>query len=277
MELVREMRIKTQHIALTAIFAALFYVLSLIAPIQIPTGIGTIEINFAALIASVFGLVLGPYLGAAAALLGSSVTWALTGMSPYGAPFILAPMFNALIVGLIFYKKWKYAVLTFSIMIVAFMFTPPVFPITGQTVLSGVTVDNWFMYAATVFDKIIAVLLIIPLAFFGKKMSLAYGSAFFFILGFIGNEADNMFGTLMYATPPVYSGIFGFPLEFVQTGLILSPFLYPAIRIVQALIVMLIAVPLMSVLKKTNWLWSKNNILSDNKDTTPPPPPPATL
>lgn len=272
------MRIRTQHVALMAIFAALFYVLSLIAPIQIPTGIGTIEINFAALIASVFGLVLGPYLGAAAALLGSSVTWALMGMSPYGAPFILAPVFNALIVGLIFYKKWKYAVLIFSAMIIAFAFTPPVFPITGQTVLGEVTVDNWFMYAATVFDKIIAVLLIIPLAFLGKKMSLAYGSAFFFILGFIGNEADNMFGTLMYATPPVYSGIFGFSLEFVQAGLIFSPFLYPAIRIVQALIVMLIAVPLISVLKKTNWLWSKDNILADDKDKSmPPPPPPATL
>jgi uncharacterized membrane protein len=273
------MRIRTQHIALMAIFAALFYVLSFIAPIQIPTGIGTIEINFSALIASVFGLVLGPYLGAASALLGSTVTWALTGMSPYNAPFILAPMFNALIVGFIFYKKWKYAVVTFSIMIIAFAFTPPVFPLTGQTVLAGVAVNNWFMYAATVFDKIIAVLLIIPVAFLGKKMSLAYGSAFFFILGFIGNEADNMFGTLVYATPPVYSGIFNFPLDFVQAGLLVSPFLYPAIRLVQALIVMLIAVPLMSVLKKTNWLWSKDNILSDGKDTPPPPPtaPPASL
>ncbi len=257
------MKIKTQQVALMAIFAALFYVLSLIAPIQIPTGIGTIEIGFAALIATVFGLVLGPYLGAAAALLGSSVTWALMGMSPYGAPFILAPMFNALIVGLVFYKKWKYAFVAFAIMIVAFMFTPPIWPITGQTTLAGVVVDNWFMYAATVFDKIIALLLILPLAFLGKKLSIAYGSAFFFIIGFIGNEADNMFGTLMYATPPVYNGIFGFDLAFVQAGLIFSPFLYPAVRIIQGVIVMLIAVPLLSVLKKTNWLWSQDNLLGE--------------
>ena len=89
-------KIKTQQVALIAIFAALFTCYHLIAPIQIPTGIGTIEIGFAALIATVFGLILGPYLGAAAALIGSSVTWALTGCLPYGAPFILAPMFNAL-------------------------------------------------------------------------------------------------------------------------------------------------------------------------------------
>ncbi|HSV50195.1 MAG TPA: hypothetical protein VLH35_07745, partial [Candidatus Acidoferrales bacterium] len=237
---------------------------------RIPTGIGTIEIGFAAMIATVFGLVLGPYLGAGAALLGSSVTWALTGMSPYGAPFILAPMFNALIVGLIFYKKWKYAFVAFTVMIVAFLFTPPVFPITGQTVLGGLVVDNWFIAAATVFDKVIALLLILPLAFFGKKMSLAYGSAFFLILGFIGNEADNMFGTLMYATPPVYEGIFSFSLEAVQAGLLVSPFLYPAVRIIQAVIAMLIAVPLLRILRKTNWLWSEDNLFSQK--TTPPPP-----
>jgi uncharacterized membrane protein len=268
------MKITTQQIALMAIFAALFYVLSLIAPIKVPTGIGVIEINFAAMIATVFGLILGPYLGAGAALLGSSVTWALTGMSPYGAPFILAPMFNALIVGLVFYKKWKYAFVAFSVMIVAFLFTPPVFPITGQTTLGGAVVDNWFIVAATIFDKVIALLLILPLAFFGKKMSLAYGSAFFFILGFIGNEADNMFGTLMYVTPPVYSGIFGFSLEFVQAGLLLSPFLYPAVRIIQALIAMLIAVPLLRVLRRTNWLWSEDNLFGQN--ITPPPAAPAT-
>lgn len=256
------MKITTQQVALIAIFAALFYVLSLIAPIRIPTGIGMIEISFAAMIATVFGLILGPYLGAAAALLGSSVTWALMGMSPYGAPFILAPMFNALIAGLIFYKKWKYAFVVFGVMIFAFLFTPPVSPITGQTVLAGVAVDHWFMAAATVFDKVIALLLILPLAFFGKKLSIAYGSAFFFILGFISNEADNMFGTLMYVTPPVYEGIFGFSLEVVQVGLLASPFLYPAVRIIQALIAMLIAVPLLRVLRNSRWLWSEDNLFS---------------
>jgi hypothetical protein len=159
-------------------------------------------------------------------------------------------------------------------MIVAFMFTPPIWPITGQSTLApGVVVDNWFMYAATVFDKIIALLLILPLALLGKKLSVAYGSAFFFIIGFIGNEADNMFGTLMYATPMVYNGIFGFELESVQAGLILSPFLYPAIRIVQGVIVMLIAVPLLSVLKKTNWLWSQDNLLGEKTVSLSPSEP----
>ena len=267
-----KLKITTQQIALIAIFAALFYVLSLIAPIRIPTTVGNIDINLAALIASVFGIILGPYLGATAALLGSSVTWALMGMTPYGAPFILAPMFNALVVGLIFYKKWKYAFAVFGIMIIAFLFTPPVSPITGQSTPLGfpAPIDNWYIAVAVLFDKVIALTLILPLAFFGKKMSLAYGSIFFFILSFVGNQADNMFGSLIYSTPMVYNGIFGFDIAFVQVGFLASPFLYPAVRLIQALIAMIIVVPLVRVLQGTNWLWKENNILSEPKKADAP-------
>jgi uncharacterized membrane protein len=250
------MKIATKQIALIAVFAALFYVLSLIAPVQIPTSVGMIEISFAALIASIFGLVLGPYMGAAAALLGSSVTWALTGMSPFSLPFVIAPMFNALIVGFIFYKKWKWGLITFAIMVVAFLFTPPVSPLT----------ENWFVAIAVLFDKVIALALILPLAFFGKKMSVGYGAAFFFILAFVGNQADNMWGSLAFAVPTVYNGVFGMPLEAVRVAFLVSPFLYPAVRLIQAFIVMIIAVPLMKMLQGTNWLWSKENLLSGPAD-----------
>jgi len=259
-------KITTKQIAIMAMFAALYCTLSLIAPIRIPTGIGPLEIGIAALIASIFGIILGPYIGATTALLGSSIAWALTGMSPYGAPFIFAPMFNALIVGLIFYKKWKYAFATFAIMIIAFLFTPPVTPLYGQSILTDFhipIVANWYIAAAVLFDKIIALLLILPIAFFGKKMSVAYGSAFFFILFFVGNQADNIWGTLIFSTPLVYNGIFGMDIMGVQLGLVISPFIYPAIRLVQAFIATLIAVPLMKVLQDTNWLWSKDNIFTD--------------
>jgi len=134
-----QIKVTTKQIALMAVFAALFYVLSLIAPIKIPVPtIGTMEISFAALIATIFGIVLGPYLGAAAAFLGASVSWALAGMSPFGLPFIIAPVLNALVSGLIFYRKWKWGFLIFAIMIVVFLFTPPVTPLT----------DNWYVALA---------------------------------------------------------------------------------------------------------------------------------
>jgi ECF transporter S component (folate family) len=264
-------RITTKQLAAMAIFAALYVVLSLIAPIKIPTGIGLIEIGFAALIASIFGIILGPYLGATTALLGSTVACALTGMTPYTIPFILAPMFNALIVGFIFYKKWKYAFAVFTIMIITFLFTPPVTPLTGQSILTGdlnLTIYNWQIALYVLFDKIIAIALIIPLGLIGKKMSFAYGSAFFFILGFIGNQADNIFGTLIFSTPIFYES-WGMDLVMVQIGLVITPFIYPVIRLIQAAIVMIIAIPLVRILQNANWLWSKDHIFTDKNHHNP--------
>jgi uncharacterized membrane protein len=260
------LKITTRQIALMAIFAALFYVLSLIAPVQIPAPSlgGTLEISFAALIATIFGLVLGPYLGAAAALLGASVTWALTGMSPFGLPFLLSPVLNAFVSGLIFYKKWKWGFLVFAIMTVVFLFTPAIAPVT----------DNWLPALAVLFDKIITLAIIVPLGLFGKKISAIHGAAFFFLIGFVGNQADNMWGSLAFGFPVVYNGIFGLNAGLVRDAFLVSPFLYPALRLVEAIIVMAIAVPLLQTLKGTNWLWRKENILSDTpkeQKTTMPP------
>lgn len=249
------LRLTTRQIALMAVFAALFYVLSLIAPIRIPVPtIGTMEISFAALIATVFGIVLGPYLGAAAALLGSSVSWALTGMSPFGLPFVLAPVLNALVSGFIFYKKWKWGFLVFAAMVIVFLFTPPVTPLT----------ENWYIALAVLFDKVITLALIAPIALLARRMSVGHAAAFFFLLGFVGNQADNMWGSMAFALPGVYDNIFFMDIAGVRLAFLASPFLYPAVRLVEAVIVMIIAVPLMQALKGTPWLWRKDNILSNN-------------
>ncbi len=255
-------KITTRQIALMAIFAALFYTLSFIAPIQIPVPtIGTMQISFSALIATVFGIVLGPYLGAGAALLGSGVSWALTGMSPFGLPFVLAPVFNALISGLIFYKKWKWGFLTFAAMVIVFLVTPPVTPLT----------ENWLIAVSVLFDKVITLLLIVPVALLGNRVSAAHYAGFFFLLGFIGNQADNMWGSMAFALPGVYDKIYGMDLAGVRIAFLASPFLYPAVRLVEAVIVMVIAVPLMNTLKNTPWIWSKNHILSDDEKETSVP------
>jgi hypothetical protein len=246
------------QIALVAIFAAIFAAVSILP--AVPTPVAGLTISIAALVATILGFILGPYLGAAAALLGSAVAWAITGGLPYGLPFIIAPMFNALVAGFIFYRQWKWAFAVFGAMIVAFLFTPAVSPITGASTIPGV--GNWWLATAVLFDKVIALLLILPVAFFGKKLSIAHGATLFFLIGFIGNQADNIWGSFIYAWPTVYTGIFGYTTEYVQASFLVSPFLYPAIRLVQAFFVMVIAVPLIRSLRGTSWLWRKENILT---------------
>jgi ECF transporter S component (folate family) len=255
-----KIKITTRQIALMAIFAALYFVLSLITPYVPALGVPEIKISLEALIATVFGLVLGPYLGATAAFLGALIGWTFTGMFPSNIPFLISPPLNALVTGLIFYKKWKWGFAIFGALIIAFLFTPPVQPLT----------ENWYVAVAVLFDKIIALLLILPLVKFAKKISIGHAAAFYFLLAFVGNQVDNMWGSFIFATPLVYeSPFFGFTTEGVRGLFLLSPFAYPAIRLIQAFIVMLIAVPLMQALKGTHWLWRKENILTEETKKQP--------
>lgn len=253
----------TKKVALMAILAGLYAALSMLTFYISAPGISQVQIGLFALLASVFGLVLGPYLGTLTAFLGAFVAWTLppSGMAPYGFPFLLSPPINAFITGAIFYKKWKVAFISFAALIGAFFFTPPAQPLS----------ENLSIVAAVLIDKIFALLLIIPLIKFkGQFASSEKGIyAFYLILGFIGNQADNMWGTLAFSVPTVYNGIFGLDLAAVRFGFLIAPFFYPVIRLVQALIVMFIAASLMRTLKGTPWLWQKENILSLNQETQP--------
>jgi hypothetical protein len=253
-------KITSKQVALTAIFAALYIAISITIQFNIPMGVPGLEITLTALIATLFGIILGPYLGTASALIGAVASFALIG-TPYSLPFLLSPPLNAFVSGSLFYKKWKQAVIPFIVLMVAFLFTPPV------ASFNNTQVAIWVLW-----DKIIAVALIAPLMIFRKRLSVGLGAAAIFLIAFIGNQADNIWGSFVFALPPVYSGIYGMPLEAVQFAFLASPFVYPAIRLIQAALITVIAVPLVHVLANTNWLWSKDNILSER--TIPPPPTP---
>jgi hypothetical protein len=247
-------KLSTRHLALVAVFSALYYVLSLVSP-KIPSiGLPDIKIQLEALIASVFGLVLGPYLGALSAFMGAFVTWILppAGMTPTGIPFLLSPPLNALTVGLIFYRKWKWAFILLGLLIVTFLFLPPSQPLSSY----------YFVPAAVVWDKVIALFLIIPSVFLGQKLGRKrLIPILFFMICFIGNQADNMWGSDAFGLPIVYNGIFSIPLEGVRTAFVISPFIYPAIRLVQATIGMAIATPLMAALRNTRWIAKEKSII----------------
>jgi hypothetical protein len=245
---------------LVAIFAALYYILSLISP-KIPAiGLADLKISLEALMASVFGFVLGPYLGALAALLGASITFVLppVSTSPLAAPFLLSPPINALIVGLVFYRKWKWGFALFSVLIAAFLFLPPSQPLN----------EYYYVAGAVLWDKIIALALIIPTIWLSQKLTTPkYLPILFFLLSFIGNQADNMWGVDIFAVPFVYS-LYGVPNVAAARDLfLLSPFIYPAIRFVQALLATIIAVPLMIALKNTKWTIKEESIIEHDPQT----------
>jgi len=242
------MKLNSRQIALISVFAAFYYLASLLPGIPVP-GISTVTIQIAATLAAVFGFVLGPFLGPAATLLGVSIAWALPpgSMSITDLLFIPSPVINALISGLLFRGRRKAAAVALGVLIGIFWFTPPVQPVT----------EFWLVGIAVTFDKIVALLLIGLVAFLDKELGIRGPTPpgktprpwlevlRLFMMAFIGNEADNMWGSLIFAAPFVFSSIFSIDVETVRFLFLISPFAYPAIRFLQAIIATIIAAPLL--------------------------------
>jgi len=230
-------------VTLVAVFAALYVVLSILPGIPV-VGLPEMKIELEAAVASVFGIVLGPYLGALAAFIGTIAAFFYHGASVFDVIFIFNPALNAFIIGLIFRKKWKIAFVMLAVIIAAFWFTPVATPMN----------ENWYVALVATFDKIVALLLIIPIATVRvEKAKYEYLTGSFLLVlvaSFIGNEADSALGNVLFALPPVYEGIFGIPHVGIVRGLfVVSPFVYPIIRFLQALIATWIGLPLIRAFK----------------------------
>jgi hypothetical protein len=152
----------------------------------------------------------------------------------------------------VFYRRWKWAFAVYGVLITVFLLLPPSQPLKEQ----------YQVPLAVLWDKLIALLLLLPAIRFSRKLSeTRYQSILFFIVGFFGNQADNMWGANIFAVPIVYESIFGLEIETVRFLFTVSPFIYPAIRILQATFATIIAVPIVRALKNTDWIYGEPSIL----------------
>jgi uncharacterized membrane protein len=245
--------IEKRSIPLIASFAALYFILSMLPDIPV-IGFPGITIKLEASAASIFGAILGPHAGPLAALIGVVVAFFYGGARSFDLPFILCPALNALVVGLIFKNRSKIAFALFAMVIAAFWFTPVVYPVF----------DHWYVGLAATFDKIMALFLIVPVTRMLKTRSVSSekaelrpsGESFTLLLvaSFIGNQADSALGSTIFAIPLVYEMVFGLRLDMVRWLFIVSPFAYPIIRLLQALIAASIGLPLIRALRVRGWV-----------------------
>ncbi|MEM1529956.1 MAG: ECF transporter S component [Candidatus Bathyarchaeia archaeon] len=154
--------LNSRKIALIAIFAALYYAMSYLPGIP-AIGAPKVKIQLEAFMASIFGLILGPYLGALTAFLSGFVAWVLPPGSPGPIGLVMLPamVINALVTGLIYNGRWKSASMLLSLLIVFFWLLPPSHPIE----------QNFLVGIAATWDKILALLLMVPTAHLMKRIS----------------------------------------------------------------------------------------------------------
>lgn len=163
----------SRKIALTSVFAALYYMMSYLPGVP-AIGLPQVKIQIEACMASIFGLILGPYLGALATFIGVFAAWAFPpGKADIpGLVFLPSPVINAFITGLICNGRWKGAFAILALLIAAFWILPPAQPIE----------QNFIVGAAAMWDKILALFLIPPtlslmrkVAFRSPEMGSAHG------------------------------------------------------------------------------------------------------
>ena len=144
-------KLTSKQIAITSLFAGFYYLFSFLPGIPAP-GISGITIQVGAGMATVFGIILGPFLGASATFLGVFIAWLLPPGSMLVSDlfFVPSPILNAITSGLLFQRRWKAAAMSLGLLILTFWLTPPVQPVT----------EFWNVGIAVTFDKIIALLLI---------------------------------------------------------------------------------------------------------------------
>lgn len=118
----------TRRIALTAVFAALYVVLAALYVFPVIGGSGR-GISAAVMIAPLIGLLLGPYMGALAVILGGVITAFLYPLGAFG-PFSFLPHLAATFcAGLLAYKKQAVCIVIYLCALLTLAFFPVVGPI----------------------------------------------------------------------------------------------------------------------------------------------------
>jgi len=218
-----------------AIFAALYTVLRMIQIIPM-IGVPAGRFSLSDILAPIYGIILGPYVGGFSVILGTFVAFAL------GKPVIflgldfLPALVNTVAIGFLFKRKWWPAVVLYSVLLVGFILSPwtAVFISVGNVSIPFV----WLHLIAFI-------VLLSPL---GRKaaqlvetlkpINITTG---LFVLAFIGTMLQHLMGNILYE----------FIIQPDQGYWTTIFFVYPFERLILIILTVIVGVPLIRALKKT--------------------------
>lgn len=233
--------------AFAGVGAAIYYLLLWLPGVPI-IGLPGAKMEIGASLAPLLGVILGPYIGFLSVLIGNVAKF-LTTPSPYSLPFIPCAPLSAFAIAMLITRRWKIPMLILAITLIASLFTPPFYPLTEFDTKLGMHV--WQVYLLAYFDKIVA-LALIPIALdLVQSISTSRKYIGFYMLMFIGREFDKALGCFIFSLPAVYGGIFGIKkLSTVRALYTASPLYYLITYLIEALVVFIIAIPVIKALLK---------------------------
>jgi len=213
-------RLLTKQIALVSVFAALIAAVSRLPGIPIMVGTQSGKIEFTVPLYPIAGILLGPYVGALAVLLGNVVAFLIPSWSIFGLLTIPAGVLSTLVAGFLTKRSkwldWKAAAVVLGVLI-GMWYIPipnpqqayvgleaPYYPIPLH--LSALALIFIFRHKIADFINNSA----------KRMMTLGVGLA-----SYVGIMTDHMFGNLMFANVfvPYFADLRGFRNFLIQIGI----------------------------------------------------------
>lgn len=193
----RNLRISAKETALMAVFAALIAIITRLPGIPISLGVQTGDIEFSVPLYPLAGILLGPWVGMVAVLIGNIIAWIIPTSTIMGFLLIPAGAFAAFSAGSLArrmkWANWKIAAALLVILIALWYVTPTGFEAPFYPFFLHVpALILILIFRGKIFDFVNST---------SKKLvTLGIG-----IASFVGVMADHMWGNIMFITAVNYA------------------------------------------------------------------------
>jgi len=222
---------RTRLVMLAAAFAAIYGTLRLF-PIFVMIGGSGRVFSTTEFIAPLLGIVLGPYAGPLVAVVGTFLGIMITGRTNFFGLDFLAPMMNALVLGLLMRRKWILSVIIYSVLLALFFAHPSTLHFVSVPFPTG-TIEFPFIWL----HVIAWVLLVSPL---GRRSAEWVSGATRWkaiaatcLLALIGTMTQQLTGTLVFASMAV--PLMGLTSQSLAKAWVAVFYVYPIERLVVVL------------------------------------------
>lgn len=122
------MQSRTRELALMISFASLYAVLSLVSLFPVIGAVGSF-ITLASIVAPLIGILLGPYVGAGAVVIGGFLGWSITQTGAFGFLSFIPGASTAFVSGLLINGKRVQSVAIYTLLFLVLAFYPTIGPV----------------------------------------------------------------------------------------------------------------------------------------------------
>lgn len=261
--------ITTKQVALIVVFSAIYAVMRVIPTFPL-IGVEGASFSVSDILAPIYGIILGPYVGGACVILGTFMGMSMKAPVFLGLDFLPA-LVNAVALGFLMRKKWLPVVILYTALLCAFILNP----LTLNFVSIPGTTIVWPFAWVHVAGFIVLLLLgrkaakwvksakpsVINENKSGFKKYLSQISSKtvigFASLAFIGTMMQHLTGNILYENIFVYVTHFLTPESLaVRWGIVF--FLYPWERLTLIIFAVIIGLPVFIAVKRTRLLKETN-------------------